>query len=169
MRRLSFIEVLALVFAAIAGLAASVQAYVSWVARDEVARAIIFSERIDACADMIAAIDFVARKARPEARDRLLASDRQTFFRPEYFLGFSAVRSDPAAVHRTAETRFQEASAAFRIVMPQELEEPTDFLAVVIQDEVLLGGEVSREDFIAYLEVIDENAKRITDACRALA
>jgi hypothetical protein len=52
-KRLSFVEIIAVLFTGIAGLASAAQAYVSWETRGEVSRAIVFAERIDACAKVM--------------------------------------------------------------------------------------------------------------------
>ena len=68
MKGMSFIEFVAILFAAMAGLASAVQAYVSWETRGEVSRAIVFAQRIDACAKLLASIEPFVAKARSDGR-----------------------------------------------------------------------------------------------------
>ena len=168
MRNLSFIEFLALVFTALAGVAASIQAYVSWQTRDEVARAIIFSERIDACADMLASIEFLADKADEDGRQAVQDSPPDHVYYTEHFLGYDAVRGDTAAVFRPVEARFQAAAAAFKIVMPDDMTPTVEFFERVVQNDVLLGGRQDDGPFLEYLTEVDRQARMILDACRSL-
>lgn len=165
--RLSFIELLALAFTGLAGVAASVQAYVAWQTREEVANAIIFAERIDACANMLASIEFVVDRADPESREKVAASTRP-YYRPEYFLGYDAVSNGIEPVHRPLLASFQKAASAYKIVMPAETAAAVEFFERVVRREVPAGGEVSGPDFAAYLAEIDRRAAELTAACRAL-
>ena len=48
MKNLTVTELVAIIFAGLAGIASAVQAYVSWETRGEVSRAIVFAQRIAA-------------------------------------------------------------------------------------------------------------------------
>ena len=169
--RLSFIELIALIFTALAGVAASVQAFVSWNTRDEVARAIVFSERLEACADMMAAVNFVTFRSTPEARERLSNGPAANLYFTEFFLGYEAVRAgaDASAVFRPLEARFQSAAAAYKIVMPEDLAPTIAFFERVVQIDVMNGGTLPKPEFLKYLEKVDDNAEILISACRELA
>ncbi|MEL6318758.1 MAG: hypothetical protein AAFR16_14090 [Pseudomonadota bacterium] len=167
--RLSTIEFLALLFTGVAGAASAVQAYVSWNTRDEVSRAIVFAQQIDACANMLASIAFVTDKADAETRAQVRAADRRALYRPEFFFGPEAMRSGVGQAHRPLVARFEVAASTFKIVMPEELEPTVVFFERVVRREVTSGGGVAPAAFAEYLAEIDRNAQVLVTACRRVA
>lgn len=172
--RLSFIEVMALAFTGLAGAATAVQAYVSWETRGEVARAIVFSERIDACAGVLGVLDFIAAKTRSEdlarLRDAFAASDGRrvdpvmsSYFHPNGTISASAVEGQEA---RLAAWRF--AARTYRIVMPAEAAAEVDFFDRVLSEEIWVYAPQPGDAFLARLEEFDRRIAAIDRRCRGL-
>jgi hypothetical protein len=169
MNRLSFVEVIALLFAAVAGLASGVQAYVSWETRGEVSRAIVFAQRIDACAQVMAAVEPFVAKARADGR-ALVASGRADgrYSLPTYYYGQPSGNPAFAAKHGPLVDKWRVASAAFLIVSPDHSEEPVAYFDRVITKEIEEGRFMSQVEMLAWLERLEAQAQSLLKDCRGL-
>lgn len=167
--KLSFIELVAVLFTGVAGLASAVQAYVSWETRGEVSRAIVFAERLDACAEALAAIQPFAEKARPEAREVVAggAADGQ-YSLPAYFYRTSAGSPVFDSEHAPRVERWRRAAAALGIVAPDSVETRVGYFDGVIAKEIEAGEYMSQAEMLAWLERMDAEAAGLKDECRAL-
>ena len=169
MNRLSFIEIVALAFAAMAGLASAVQAYVSWETRGEVSRAIVFAERIDACANALAAIDPFVEKAKPEAR-KIVASGPVDgrYSLPSYFYKTSSGNAAFNSKHNPRIEKWRVASAAFSIVHPQGSNKVLDFINTSINKDIPEGRYMSQKEMLTWLEELEKNSNNLKKTCRNL-
>ncbi|MBX2805014.1 MAG: hypothetical protein KTR19_03485 [Hyphomicrobiales bacterium] len=169
MQRLSTVELIALLFAGVAGLASAVQAYVSWETRGEVSRAIVFAERIDACAGVMAAIDPLLEKARPSAREIVVkASSDQRFSLPAYFYKQSSGNAAFDAKHRPLVDQWKTASSAFLIVNGGWADDLVSYFDHVIKSEIEEGRYMSQDEMLAWLAKLETNAEQIIKGCRGL-
>lgn len=167
--RLSFVEMIALLFTGVAGLASAVQAYVTWETRGEVSRAIVFAERIDACAKVLAAIEPIVAKARPEGR--VLVRKGQPDGRyslPMLFYQQSSGNAAFDAKHDPLINTWRIAAAEFRIVSPEETNGAVEFFEHVITKEIEQGSFMNRAEMIAWLEEVEAKSQELVKGCRGL-
>lgn len=171
MRSLTVIEFFALFFTGVAGLAAAIQAYVTYETRGEVTRAIIFSEQINACADLMSALDPITAEATEEKRARLLENGRPDadYFPALYYFPGGTTSEAFAQRHRDILRDWNRASAAFKIVMPQSFEPRVVFFDQVVRERMTdYGDPMNREEFVKWLERIDMEADRLVESCRGV-
>jgi hypothetical protein len=170
MRRLSLLEVLAVLFTGLAGLASAVQAYVSWETRGEVSRAIVFAQRIDACARVMAAIEPLRAKARPEGR-AVVASGQPDgrYSLPMLYYGQSAGNAAFDAKHGSMVAQWRVASAAFSLVSASaDSAARLAALDRIVTREIPEGQFMTRDEMVAWLEQLESNAQGLASGCRAL-
>lgn len=167
--RLSFIELMAVMFAGMAGAASAVQAYVSWETRGEVSRAIVFAERIDACANVITAIEPFLAKARRQAREVVAggAADGR-YSLPGYYYGMSAGNAAFDAEHQPRVEAWRAASAAFIIVLPEHVRDRAEFFNTAIAEAIEAGQFMNRDEMLAWLERFETEADALAEDCRGL-
>lgn len=169
MKSLSFVELVAVLFTGIAGLASALQAYVSWETRGEVSRAIVFAQRIDACSQVLAAIEPFVAKARPEARQTLAnAPSGGRYSLPQYYYRKSSGNAAFRAEHGPRVERWRLASAAFQIVSPAAALEPVRYFDEVITQEIAAGRFMDQATFSTWLERLHAQSQTMTANCRAL-
>ena len=169
MKRLSFVEIIAVLFTGIAGLASAAQAYVSWETRGEVSRAIVFSERIDACAKIMAAIDPFVAKARSGERAALVSGgSSERYSLPRYYYGQSSGNSAFDAEHNPRLESWRVAAAAFRIVSPDGADDQIGFFDRVITTEIEQGRFMSQSELVTWLERLEAKSEELTKICRGL-
>jgi hypothetical protein len=169
MKGLSLVELVALLFAGIAGLASAVQAYVSWETRGEVSRAIVFAQRIDACAKVIAAVEPFVAKARPESRRSIASSTpdgRHSL--PRYYYGQSSGNPEFDAKHAPSVQKWREASAAFLIVSPTGGADHVKYFDQVITENIPAGRFMKQAELLEWLERLDTKAHELTTICRKM-
>lgn len=168
MKRLSFVEIMALLFTGIAGIASAVQAYVSWETRGEVSRAIVFAQRLDACAKVVAAIDPLVAKARPESR-RVVASGRPDgrYSLPQFYYGQSSGNPGFEAKHGPLVDRWRTAAASLLIAGPERAADRLAFFDRVVTKEIEEGRFMSQAEMIAWLERLEDEARRLMADCRS--
>ena len=166
--RLTFIEMIAVFFAALAGVASAVQAYVSWETRGEVSRAIVFAERIDACAGMIAALQPFLAKARPEARAVIESGDASgRYSLPGYFYRQSAGTPGFKAAHDPRIERLRVASAAVSIVLPDGAQGRIAYFDAALGGDIVEGAFMSQSEILAWLERLEKEVDGLTSDCRS--
>ena len=169
MKNLSFVEIIAVLFTGIAGLASAAQAYVSWETRGEVSRAIVFAQRIDACAKVMAAIDPFVAKARTQGRAVVKNGPPDgRYSLPAYYYGKSSGNAAFAAEHNPRVEEWRVASAAFLIVSPGGAEEKVAFFDHVITKEIEEGRFMSQKEMIAWLENLEAKSHELLRDCRSL-
>lgn len=167
--KLSIIELVAVLFTGVAGAASAVQAYVSWETRGEVSRAIVFAERLDACAEALAAIQPFVEKAGPEGRELVASGDADgRYSLPAYYYRVSAGTPKFDAEHMPRVERWRRASAALAIVAPNNVEERVGYFETVIAEEIEAGKYMSQAEMIAWLQKMDDEATALKEECRAL-
>jgi len=169
MNRLSFVEMIAILFTGVAGLASAVQAYVSWETRGEVSRAIVFAQRIDACAKVMAAIEPLVAKARPEGR-AVVAKGRADgrYSLPAYYYRQSSGNPVFDAKHDPLVQKWRVASAAFLIVSPDRTEDLVAFFDRVITKEIPDGKFMSQAEMLVWLERLEAQSQGLLKDCRGL-
>lgn len=169
MRGLSMIEFMALMFTGLAGVASAVQAYVSYETRGEVARAIVFSERITACADALSAIEPFRRKAGPEWRERI-SNARRTGYYSLAGLYYAQTPGSPGfkAVHEPRIAAWRDAYARFAIVLPPELAASGAFFDQAITVDMAEIEGVDQATIVTWLERFDREAIALAEGCRGL-
>jgi hypothetical protein len=169
MNRLSLVEVVALLFAAIAGLASGVQAYVSWDTRGEVSRAIVFAQRIDACAKVMAAIEPFVAKAGPEGRKLVAGGEADgRYSLPIYYYQMSSGNAAFDAKHEPLVDKWRVASAEFLIVSPDATEEVVRYFDHAITKEIPEGRYMSQAEMLAWLEGLEAQSQSLLKDCRGL-
>ena len=169
MKGLSFIELIAVLFTGVAGLASAVQAYVSWETRGEVSRAIVFAQRIDACSQVMAAIEPFVSKARPEARAKIVnGPSNNRYSLPQFYYRKSSGNAAFRADHGPRVERWRLASAAFVIVSPAAAIEPVKYFDQVITREIAEGRFMNQEQLTIWLERLETQSHALTANCRAL-
>lgn len=169
MKSLSFIEIIAVLFTGIAGLASATQAYVSWETRGEVSRAIVFAERIDACAKILAAIDPFVAKARSDDRKALInGQSRERYSLPRYYYGGSSGNPAFDAAHDPHVERWRVASAAFQIVSPDGADEQVAFFDQIITKEIEQGRFMDKGELVTWLDRLETKSQELTEVCRGL-
>jgi hypothetical protein len=169
MKGLSLVELVALLFAAIAGVASAVQAYVSWEMRGEVSRAIVFAQRIDACAKVIAAVEPFVAKARQESRKTLENSPPDgRISLPRYFYGQSSGNSAFDAKHDPSVQKWREASAAFMIVSPAGGANHIKYFDDVLTEQIPAGRFMTNSQLVAWLKQLEAKSQELTSVCRQL-
>ena len=170
MNRLSFVELVAVLFAGIAGLASAVQAYVSWETRGEVSRAIVFAQRIDACAKVFAAIEPFVAKSRAEGR-QLVSSGRPDgrYSLPQFYYQQSSGNAAFNANHDPRVQKWREASAAFLIVSPLEATTHIKYFDDIVTKEIPAGKFMNQAELVAWLERLESKAEALTRVCRNLS
>lgn len=169
MRQLSRVEIIAMLFTGIAGLASAVQAYVSWETRGEVSRAIVFAQRLDACSKVIAAIEPLVAKARPEGRKRV-ASGRPDarYSLPQLYYGQSAGNPAFEAKHGPLVEKWRPAAASLLIAGPERTAAGLAYFDRVITQEIEEGRFMEQAELIAWLEKLEDEARKLTEDCRSL-
>ncbi|MBI1385770.1 MAG: hypothetical protein GC150_12745 [Rhizobiales bacterium] len=167
MKGLSTVELMAVLFTGIAGLASAVQAYVSWETRGEVSRAIVFAQRIDACSKAMAAIEPFVAKARAEGR-AIVASGQPggNYSLPQYFYRMAAGSASFEAEHNPRVGAWRIAAAAYRIVSPAGAQEAVEDLDRAITVDIAEGRYMDQAEMLAWLEGLEANADRLTATCR---
>ena len=167
--RLSFIEFVALLFTGLAGLATAVQAYVSWEDRGDVAKAIVFSSRIEACADLLATLSPITEKATQTSRDALAAQDWESW---QPALVFDVSRNPGEAQefarYEAVLGEWRRASSAFLIVAPDPMHRFVDFFGSIIRDEAPSYDRIDNDAFLTWLAEVDSQAQDLRAACRGL-
>lgn len=167
--RLSAIETIALLFTGLAASASAAQTYITFQQRDDLAQAIIFGQRIDACSEMLAAVAPLGDGATQERRARIAAGGagtRLAYVSADYFLGGS-----PTDVRQRAGvvvSAYRRAATRFLITMPDAAAERTTFFDAAFARLTRAGEQTPREDFVRFLSDIDENISGLIDDCRAL-
>lgn len=170
MKRLSLVELVAVLFAGIAGLASAVQAYVSWETRGEVSRAIVFAQRIDACAKVFAAIEPFVAKARGEGRKVVAGgSANGRYSLPQYYYQQSSSNAGFDVAHDPRVQTWREASAAFLIVSPLEATTHIKYFDDAITKEIPAGQFMNQAELINWLENMEGKAEELTRVCRNLS
>lgn len=167
--RLSFVEVLALLFTGLAGLATAVQAYVSWEDRGDIAKAIVYAGRIDACADLLTTLSPITEKASDSARADLATWGREEW-QPAIVFDVSKNPGEEQAFARYESllAEWRRASTAFLIIAPETMHGYVAFFGDVIRDDVATYDRISDADFMARLAEIDRQASALRAECRAL-
>ncbi len=169
MKSMSFVELIAVSFAAIAGLASGVQAYVSWETRGEVSRAIVFAQRLDACARVLASIEPFVAKARADGRATVAkgsASGRYSL--PGYYYGQSSGNAAFRQQHDPRVDAWRGAAAALRIVTDGSALQRVAFFDRVIVTDIPAGIFMSQDEMLALLKEMDVQAEGLAKDCRAL-
>ena len=167
MARLSFVEMVALTFAGVAGLASGVQAYVSWDTRGEVSRAIVFAQRINACSKVLAAIEPFAAKARADGRAVVAsgAADGR-YALPTYYYGLSSGNAGFDQKHDPLIEKWQVAAAEFLIVSPGGGEELVRYFDRAITKDIPEGAYMTQAEMLLWLEKLDAQAQAMLQNCR---
>lgn len=165
--RLSFIELLAVFFAALAGVASAVQAYVSWETRGEVSRAIVFAERIDACAEMIAALQPFVVKARPEARARVAGGSADgRYSLPAFYYRTSSGSPAFRDAYGPQIERVRVAAAGVSIVMPASAQKHLAYFERALGGDIAEGKFFSQSEMLRWLERLEAEVDGLTAECR---
>lgn len=169
--RLSVVEISAILFAAVAALASAAQAYLTYQERGEVARAIIFAERIEACTNLLSAIEPVVSKTTPAWIERISASSSGgREFRPAVFYFPQGTGSGSGAeAHAQMLKDWAAAKSAYLIVMPESARPRVAFFDRVVQTEIYdYNNALTKPEFIAWLTSVSNEAAAIADDCRSL-
>ncbi|MEL6980649.1 MAG: hypothetical protein AAGM38_18555 [Pseudomonadota bacterium] len=165
--RLSFLELVAVLFAGLAGGASAVQAYVSWETRGEVSRAIVFAERIDACADVIAAMRPFAAKAGGPERQKIAASAAGGRYAPAIlFYGHSTNTPGFRNAHEPRLERLRRAAAAASIVLPQDAAPLLASFETALARDIPSPEFLSQAEMLAFLERLGGEIATFTATCR---
>lgn len=170
MSNLTVTEMVAILFAGIAGIASAVQAYVSWETRGEVSRAIVFAQRIDACSKVLAALEPFADKADKDAR-AVVAKGKADgrYSLPGYFYKMSSGNAAFNAKHDPRVAEWRLASAALDIVIPtQTTAQRIAYFDNVITKEIEAGSFMNQAEMLQWLEKFESNAEALKHDCRAL-
>ena len=170
MKNLTVTEFIAILFAGLAGLASAVQAYVSWETRGEVSRAIVFAQRIDACAKVMAAIEPFVAQARPRARAVVAKGQADgRYSLPSYYYRMSAGNAAFRAKHGPRVADWRVASSALQIVTPsKKSEELITFFDNALTKEIEAGRFMNQAEMIAWLEKLEASANTLKQDCRGL-
>lgn len=170
MSRLSFIELSALMFTGVAGLGSAVQAYVSWETRGEVARAIVFAQRIDACSELMSAIEPFAAKARPEGRAMVARGAAEAQYSlPQLYYTMSSGNAAFEAAHGQHIDKWRIAAAAFKIVSTEGSEDRLAYFDNVITREISEGTFMTQSEMLIWLERLESETDKLVKSCRGLA
>ncbi|MGI9425205.1 MAG: hypothetical protein ACR2PA_18570 [Hyphomicrobiaceae bacterium] len=168
MKSLSLVELIAVVFAGIAGLASGVQAYVSWETRGEVSRAIVFAQRIDSCAKVMAALEPFVAKARPEGRAVVAAGQANgRYSLPAYYYRQSSGNAGFRAKHGPRVEKWRVASAGYQIISPKDSAKRLAFFDRLITREIEEGRFMSQADLISWLEQLETKTTELMQDCRS--
>ncbi len=169
MKSLSFIEIIAVLFTGLAGLASATQAYVSWETRGEVSRAIVFAQRIDACAKILAAIDpFVAKAGSEERKAVINGPSQERYSLTRYYYDGPAGNPSFDAEHTPRVERWRVASAAFQIVSPEGADEQIGYFDQIITKEIEQGRFMDKGELVTWLERLEAKSRELTAVCRGL-
>ena len=169
MKSLSLVELVAVLFTGIAGLASAMQAYVSWETRGEVSRAIVFAQRIDACAKVIAAIEPFVARARKESRRALKSGPTQERYSlPRFYYRQSSGNPEFNAKHNPRVERWRQASAALSIVSPEGTIGQVEFFDEAITQQIPEGKFMTQSELVSWLERLEANSQKLTTVCRRL-
>ncbi len=169
MKGMSFVELIAVLFAAMAGLASGVQAYVSWETRGEVSRAIVFAERLDACAKLLAAVEPFVAKAREEGRAVVAkGNENGRYSLPAYYYGHSSGNAAFEAKHGPQVAAWRTAAAAFRIVSAGAGLDHVAFFDRALTREIPAGNFMNRAQMLNWLEQFETQSQELTKDCRGL-
>ena len=170
MKNLTVTELVAIAFAALAGIASAVQAYVSWETRGEVSRAIIFAQRIDACSKVMAAIEPLLDKARADGR-AIIANGQPDgrYSLNRYYYRLPSGNAAFKAKHGPRVENWRVASAALQIVAPtKSMEERITYFNRAITKDIEAGKFMSQAEMTAWLENFETNAEALKQGCRGL-
>ena len=169
MKGLSSVELIALLFAGVAGAASAIQAFVSWETRGEVSRAIVFAERIDACAKVMAAIEPFVAKARADGRTHTQrGGPDKRYSLPRFYYNQSSGNPAFNAKHQPRVQRWRESSAAFAIVSPDSAEGQVAFFNKVITEQIPAGRFMDQAQFLAWLAQMEAKSQELVKGCRGL-
>lgn len=170
MKNLTVTELVAIIFAGLAGIASAVQAYVSWETRGEVSRAIVFAQRIDACSKVMAAIEPLLDKARADGRTVVAKGQpggRYSLNR--YYYQLPSGNAAFKAKHGPRVETWRKASAALQIVAPnQSMEERISYFNRAIVKDIEAGKFMSQAEMILWLETFEASAEALKRDCRGL-
>lgn len=168
-RGLSTIEFFALFFTGLAALASALQAYVTYEARGEVTRALIFSEQINACADLLTALDPVVSQASEKKRQQVLDSplDNAEFFPALHYFPGGTVGEQFQQRHKMLVDDWVRASKTFTIVMPESFAPRIAFFDKIVKEEMTdYSAPKTREEFAEWLRRIDAEAQQLVASCK---
>ena len=170
MKNLTLTEFIAILFAGLAGTASAVQAYVSWETRGEVSRAIIFAQRIDACAKVMAAIEPFVAKARPQGRAAVSKGQPDgRYSLPSFYYRMSAGNAAFRAKHNPRVAELRVASSALQIVSPsKKSEELIAYFDNAVTKDITAGRFMNQAEMIAWLERLEASANTLKQDCRGL-
>lgn len=167
--RLSPIEFMALLFTGLAGVATAVQAYVSYEERGEVARAIVFAERIDACANLLAALEPFVAKAREDGRAIVAAGSADgRYSLSGYYYRTSAGNAGFDEKHGARLAEWRRASAGFAIVAPEPMRARLPRLDKAIGRDFEAAAFFSQDEMIEWLTRLEADADAIAADCRGM-
>lgn len=162
-------EIVAILFAGLAGIASAVQAYVSWETRGEVSRAIVFAQRIDACSRVMAALEPFVAKADKEAR-AVVAKGKADgrYSLPAYLYRMSSGNAAFNAKHDPRVAEWRLGAAALDIVSPsQATEQRIKYFDDFLTEEIPAGRYMNQLEMLQALEDFDDNAQALKADCRA--
>lgn len=169
MKRLTVIEVFALFFTGLAGLAAAVQAYVIYDTRGELADKMVFAQRLNVCAELLTALDPVVSMASDERRAVVLDNEQPdaAYFPAVYFFPGSASPELLEARHMDIVAKWVRAASAFVIVMPEEIRPRIAYFDRIMKEEMIAYGQpMTAADFAEWLRRIDAEAQELIASCR---
>lgn len=165
---MSAVELTAVLFAGVAALAASVQAYYSYETRDEMARATIYAQQINACAGLLASIGYLRDGAAEARREQITAASvspraQRDFFLREYFSNF--MDDD---TKRTFIQAYRHAGNRFLVTTPEQMASRLAFFDGVVNRIANPTATMPRAEFVAWLGEIDGQIDALVDDCRRL-
>jgi hypothetical protein len=128
----------------------------------------VFSQRLGACAQLIAAIEPFAAKARPDGRATVTGRPEGRYSLPQHYYGQSSGNAAFDAKHGPLVEKWRVASAAFLIVSPRQTEERLAFFDRVITREIEEGRFMQQAEMIAWLERLEAEARQLVGDCRGL-
>ncbi len=170
MKNLTVTELVAIVFAGLAGVASAVQAYVSWETRGEVSRAIVFAQRIDACSKVMAAIEPLLDKARADGR-AIVAKGQPNgrYSLNRFYYNLPSGNAAFKARHGPRVENWRVASAALQIVAPtKSMEQRITYFNRAITKDIEAGKFMSQATLMTWLEDFEANAQALQQDCRGL-
>lgn len=167
MKSLTMIEIIALVFTAVAAGAAVMQSYVIWETRGEVARMIVFSERIEACAETMAALRPFTAETGPDGQERVAGGQSSgRYSLPAFFYRTSAGNPAFDAAHEPRLDRWRLAKARFDVVMPDDARETAVFLDRAIDKDIAEGAFMSQAEMLDWMRTFEQQAEGLAADCR---
>lgn len=148
-------------FAGLAAAATAVQAFVSWETRGEVARSVLFAQRIDACAGVLAATDFLAPLTSAD-REAALRAAAGSVSPIDYFFGQTGGGREAAV------SEWRPAAARYRIVMPEDAQPALDRMDRAFLDDFAGQELLGAAEFAARLPGLRMLRSDLIAACRTL-